>query len=268
MSDELPLLRSTLLSTIPRVRHGFSTRAGGVSAAPFDSLHLGSSSTATPNDVRENRCRFSAAFGFAPEALALGEQRHGSAVAVAATGKSGVDLPAGGRGYPGVDALITNTPGTLLTVLSADCVPILLALDDGSAIAAVHAGWRGTVAEVAPIAVAALCRRYGAEPQRLVAVLGPAIGGCCYEVDGPVIEAFGGADHPSMRPSRPGRPGHVMLDLRAANAVQLREAGLASERIEVLGDYCTSCRGDLFYSHRRDGEPTGRFAGGIALTDG
>ncbi|MSQ61070.1 MAG: hypothetical protein EXR43_00550 [Dehalococcoidia bacterium] len=71
-----------------------------------------------------------------------------------------------------------------------------------------------------------------------------------------------------MQPSRPGRPGHVMLDLRAANAQQLREAGLAPERIDVLGDYCTSCRGQLFYSHRSDGEPTGRFAGGIALTDG
>ena len=266
MKTKPPLLRSQLLSGVPRVRHGFSTRAGGVSPAPLDSLHLGTSPADVPGDVRENRRRFSAVLGCPPGALALGEQRHGSAVAPA--DGSGVELLSGGRGYRGVDALMTNEPGTALTVLSADCVPILLAVDDGRAIAAVHAGWRGTAAGVTTNAVAALCRRYGVQPRRLVAVLGPAIGACCYEVGAPVIEAFGGAAHPAMRPSRPGRPGHVMLDLRAANALQLREIGLDKDRIEVLGDYCTSCRADLFYSHRRDGEPTGRFAGGIALTDG
>lgn len=262
MRSELPLLRSALLAAVPGVVHGFSTRAGGVSAGRHASLNLGSTASDDLDAVRENRRRFAAAFGRSLESLVLGEQRHGDRVAAVSAG-DGPPLAAGGRGCPSVDATMTAEAGPLLAVLSADCVPILMASDDGRAVAAVHAGWRGAAAGVAGNAVRAMRETYGVEPARLVVAIGPAIGGCCYEVDGPVIEAFG-ATHPALRPSAEGRDGHAMLNLREANVAQLVEAGVDRARIDVL-PHCTACRTDLFYSVRGEGEPTGRFGGGIAI---
>ena len=252
----IPLLRSALLDTVPGIVHGFSTREGGVSTGPIASLNL-SRGIEDIELVRENRRRFAAAFGRPVDALVFAEQRHGNSVAIANKGDA---RPAGGHWHPGVDALISDRPDLLLIILAADCLPILIATDDGRVVAAVHAGWRGTAANVARHAVAALQREYGVAPERLVAAIGPSIGPCCYEVDGPVIDAFG-AGHEALLP---GRPDHAMLDLRLANVRQLEGAGLRPERIEVL-DYCTSCRTDLLYSHRREGEPSGRFAGAITI---
>jgi YfiH family protein len=256
---DVALLRSSLLAAVPGVVHGFSTRAGGVSEGRLASLNLGGSRGDDTASVRENRRRLAAAFGRPVDALALGEQRHGSDIA-AIGADDGARLPTGGRGFRGVDAVMTDEPGPLLAVLSADCVPILLASHDGGAVAAVHSGWRGTAAGVLRNTVRSMSETYGVQPDRMVAAIGPAIGPCCYEVDGPVIEAFGAANAALS----PGRPGHAMLDLQAANRAQLIEEGVDPVRIDAL-DYCTSCRTDLFYSARREGEPTGRFAGAITI---
>ncbi len=253
------LLRSALLSQVAGVTHGFSTRTGGVSAGRHASLNLGGQRDDEPEAVRENRLRFAAALGRPLDTVVLGEQRHGARVTVVARGE-GTPLPSGGRGHRGIDAVITAESGPLLTVLSADCVPILLASEGGEAVGAVHAGWRGTAAGVVRNAVQALGETYGVSPRRLVAAVGPAIGACCYEVDGPVIKAFG-AGHPALKPVGEG---HAMLDLAAANVAQLVDMGVRRDRIELL-PYCTACRTDLFYSVRREGEPTGRFGGGITI---
>lgn len=173
--------------------------------------------------------------------LATLKQVH-SAECVAAGGRSGVL----GQG----DALLENTPGSVVAVKTADCVPILLVDDRHRAVAAVHAGWRGTASAIATRAVEAMGERFGTDPADLHAAIGPAIGGCCYEVGPEVADRF-------------GREGRVHLDLAEMNRGQLTKIGIATGRIYVSG-MCTMCRGDEFHSFRRDREAAGRlysFAG-------
>jgi polyphenol oxidase len=155
------------------------------------------------------------------------------------------------RGRQGVlgegDALLEDTPGNAVAVKTADCIPILLADDRTRAVAAVHAGWRGTVAGIAARAVEAMRARFGAHPADLRAAIGPGIGACCYEVGPEVAAQF-------------GREGRVRIDLAAENRRQLEEAGVPW--IAVAG-MCTMCNPE-FHSFRRDGEAAGRmysFAG-------
>jgi hypothetical protein len=178
----------------------------------------------------------------APRELLRAQQVHGACVLRVPP------LPEGAR----ADALLTQAPGQAVGVVSADCVPILLAHPSGRAVAAVHAGWRGSAQRIAVAATRALVEAIRCEPSDLVAVLGPHIGPCCYEVDGPVLEALG--PEPVFVPS--GSPGRYRLDLFELNRRQLLGAGLRAERIgRVPG--CTSCDTERFFSYRRDGA-TGR----------
>ena len=173
--------------------------------------------------------------------LATLRQVH-SAACVAAEGRAGV-LGTG-------DALLENTPGAVVAVRTADCIPILLVDQRTRAVAAVHAGWRGTVAGIAASAVAAMRGRFGSAPADLHAAIGPGIGKCCYEV-GPEVAA------------RFGEPGRAHIDLPGANRRQLIEAGVTARRI-YASNLCTMCRPEEFHSFRRDKEAAGRlhsFAG-------
>lgn len=154
-------------------------------------------------------------------------------------------------GKPDADALITNRPGLLLVVKTADCLPLFLVDEDRRAVAAVHAGWRGTAARIAAVAVAALKERFGSEPASLHAILGPCIGPACYEVGEDVIASFGG-DPGDGSPlfTAAKRSGRYLLDLAAANRLQLEAAGVAPSRIRAAG-VCTHCSPDLL-SWRRD----------------
>ena len=148
------------------------------------------------------------------------------------------------------DALLENRPGSMVAVKTADCIPILLVDERNRAVAAVHAGWRGTVARIAPQAAQAMRERFGTMPGDLHAAIGPGIGKCCYEVGPEVAAQFGGQ----------GR-GHI--DLAAANRDQLMDAGVMPGRIYV-SDLCTKCLAGEFHSFRRDREAAGRmysFAG-------
>ncbi len=154
-------------------------------------------------------------------------------------------------GKPDADALITNRPGLLLVVKTADCLPLFLVDEDRRAVAAVHAGWRGTAARIAAAAVAALKGRFGSEPASLLALLGPCIGPVCYEVGEEVVASFGadpGDGSPLFTASK--RSGRFLLDLAAANRLQLEAAGVAPSRIRTAG-VCTHCSPDLL-SWRRD----------------
>lgn len=143
------------------------------------------------------------------------------------------------------DALWTSTPGVAVAVRTADCVPILLVDQRGRGVAAVHAGWRGSAAGIAARAVAVLCSGIGAEPSELRAAIGPHIGPCCYEIDGPVLAAIQDPDVFS-----PARPGHAYLNLFELNRRQLVRAGLVEDSISSV-QVCTSC--DVrFESYRRD----------------
>jgi YfiH family protein len=161
------------------------------------------------------------------------------------------------RAHPEADGMVTDRPGLVLGVLTADCLPVVLAVPGTDAVGIAHAGWRGTLAGVTQATLRELCALAGVGPAGVLAGLGPAIGRCCYRVGGEVRAAFRerwGARHAGRiffgkDPS--------FLDLQEANRLQLRAAGVPAAAIAVL-PLCTSCRRDLFFSHRRDGGRTGR----------
>ena len=238
------------------VRAAFTTRAGGVSRGSYASLNLARGIGDDPPAVEENRRRLAQAMGARLEALVEAEQVHGSAVAV-------VGGRAGGTVVPGVDALVTRSPDIWMAVYAADCVPALV-LDCGvPAIAAVHAGWRGTAAGIVAQTMQRMRDVFGSDPARCRVALGPAIGGCCYEVDAPVARAMESASW-WAESARPTGPGRWHLDLREAIRRQFLEAGVPGPAIEVVSD-CTKCRSDLFFSYRRD-RVTGRMAACIRLS--
>jgi len=252
---ELPLLRSALLGA-PFV-HGFTTRAGGVSAPPFETLNLGGKWGDDPATVSENRRRLERAVG---GPIAAARQVHGTTVVRVRAG----DDPAA-LARVDADGLCTDAPGVVLGVFVADCVPALLVDPRSGASAAVHAGWRGTVAGVLPAAVRALAAEFGARPGDLRVALGPAIGPCCFEVGPEVVAAFE-ALCPDARargivlPSPRGAAGKANVDLKAANRLLLERAGVDPEALEA-GPECTSCDRTRFYSFRRDGSATGQLMG-------
>jgi hypothetical protein len=184
-----------------------------------------------------------------PAALVRPRQVHGCAVA---------RVSAHGAAEPHeADAIVSDAPRFAVAVLTADCVPILLALGDGAQVAAVHAGWRGLAAGVVAAGVAAL--RAAAPGAPLRAAIGPHIGPCCYEVDAPVTsrlaERFGDALAAALRPARPD---HHQLDLGALVRHELLRAGLARDAIGTQALACTMCNPRRFHSHRRDGAAAGR----------
>ena len=170
------------------------------------------------------------------EVLALARQVHGARL---------VRAPADEREQ--ADALFTSEPGVAVGVLTADCVPVLLAHEGGAGVAAIHAGWRGSAAAICERATREFCAALGVRASELCAVVGPHIGACCYEVDAPVRNAIpdGRVFHDSAK------PGHYMLDLFALNRLQLIAAGIAAERVWRVGG-CTCCDPKGYPSYRRD----------------
>ena len=237
------------------VRHAFTTRLGGVSPPPFDSLNLGNSSTGDIQDDRrhiEANCRLiQAAIGCLERRRCSVHQVHGSNVVTVAAGQSfGYGLKA--------DALVCDDARSLISIRTADCVPILLASADGRCVGAVHAGWRGVVAGIALAAVGAMRKLAG--DAKLLAAIGPAIGPEAFEVGDEVLAQFEnvfGSDAPLRR--RPGGKGHV--DMRRALKIQLSAAGI--QDIDAT-DLCTFGLAAEFFSHRRDRGITGRMAAFIA----
>lgn len=247
------LQRSALLSRDPAVVHGFTTRHGGVSTGPLTSLNLAQRGGETPEALDQNWARVSAALELPGAPIGLASQTHGVTVldGDAALGRAGrVDLGEG-------DAIVLTQPGALIAVRVADCVPILLSAP--GAVAAVHAGWRGTAAGIVTHALQALLARSGAAPDAVRAAIGPCIGSCCYEVGDEVAAALAQVA-PAPIALRPG-PRRPHADLRAVNESLLHAAGV--RQVEQVGP-CTRCSPDHF-SHRRDGEATGRLAGVIGL---
>jgi purine-nucleoside/S-methyl-5'-thioadenosine phosphorylase / adenosine deaminase len=237
----------------PSIVHGVSTRAGGVSVGPYESLNLGASVGDAEAAVSENRARLARALGFAPDRLVTTPQVHGKDVLVvdAQTAPNALSIRA--------DILVTREPGYLLMQRFADCVPILLWHDAAHVVSVAHAGWRGTVKGVAGRAVEAVAALGGA-PGGIRAGIGPSIGPCCFEVGDEVVAEFSDVDGAQSIGPR-GRP---HLDLWEINRRQLVAAGLRPEHIEVSGA-CTRCDPVTYFSHRALGYPAGRFGAAIGL---
>ncbi len=237
----------------PGLRHGFFTRAGGVSRPPYASLNLGASVGDDPEAVAENRRRCLAALGLDEGSVVTPYQVHSTTVAR-------VGRAEGRRVVEATDGLVTDEPGTALLLRFADCVPLVLYDRERRAVGLVHAGWRGTLHGMAIAGVRAMQAHFGSQPGQLWAGIGPAIGACCYEVSADLAEAFARRFGPRVVGRPPGAGPH--LDLVAANAIALEEAGLG--HIEQVG-LCTACHVDEFFSHRREGGRTGRLGAVVAL---
>ena len=234
------------------VRHAFVGRGGGVSEGAFAGLNLGLFTEDRAERVAENERRFCRAFGV--KTLIRVRQVHGREVL--AVDRAVEDEKLWRKTER--DAIITNQAGAALAVLTADCVPVIL-YDPARRVAGIaHAGWRGTCLKAAAAAVEAMQKWFNCRPGDILAGIGPGIGPCCYTVEGPVIraaeESFG-ADTSKVICHRDDHT--PVFDLIAANRLILEQAGLAPGSIETT-DLCTSCRPDLFFSHRRDRGKTGR----------
>ncbi len=271
------ILQADLHERQPWLIHGFSTRPGGESLLGGEKvLNLGFAEWDTRQRALSNRKRFLEAVGAEDFALVPLRQIHSDVIH---SFKAAPSEPCRG------DASITSTRGLLLAVQTADCVPILLADPVHCVVAAVHAGWRGTLRRIVMKTIGRMQMNFGTKPGDLIAALGPAIGGCCYEVGTEVAQAFaaqfasaaewfdelrtGEEPNPlqwlSMAP--PGHnppPKKVRLDLGAANRWQLTEAGVKPENIAV-SDLCTACRTDLLFSYRREGARSGRLMAVIGI---
>jgi YfiH family protein len=231
--------------------HAFSTRLGGVSPPPFDSMNLGNPSGCAAQDddarIRENYRLLQTAIGCGTRERCWVHQVHGGGVLRAIAGEPFEN------GRP-ADAIVGDDPGRVLAVRVADCVPVLMATRDGRRVAAVHAGWRGVIAGVVTAALAELAPRGAA----VVAAVGPCIGMEAFEVGPEVLEAFV-AGFGERAPVRLCADGKGRVDLREAVRLQLIEWGLSPEQIDTT-DRCTVRNADEFFSHRRDQGVTGRMA--------
>jgi YfiH family protein len=231
------------------VPHAFSTRVGGVSEGPFASLNLGNPAGEVVDswdNIYANYAKLQKAIGVAGHDRAWVHQVHGGEVASV------------NRGFEfgcKADAMITREPNRLLSVRVADCIPILIASKDGKTVAAVHAGWRGVVAQVAIHAI----QKMQISANELFVAIGPSIGVDAFEVGGEVLAEF---DPAFCRQSEDGK-GHV--DLRRVLAKRLVDAGIAEDHLDI-SDRCTFRDQDEFFSHRRDKGVTGRMAAMIATT--
>ncbi len=239
------MLRSPLLP----IPHGFTTREGGVSSPPYDSLNLGLSTADSPQNVLENRRRVLATFGHPPQAGLV--QVHGPTV-----------HPVEGPGEWQGDGLLTATPGLLLRVSVADCYPVLLYDPVRRVAGALHAGWRGVVAGILPRALAMMYAHFGCRPEDVRVAVGPGISKVHFQVGPEVVEQFAAAGLAFYHPD-PGQPGRYLLDLLQAIQAQARMAGVGPEHYWALGR-CTYAD-SLFFSHRRDQGQTGRMWAVIML---
>lgn len=252
-------LKCRPFAEIPFLRHGFSTRKGGVSQGDYAAMNF-SLDRESEEIVAENYRRFCAANGFSPQSLALTQQTHTTCVREAKD-----DLIGKGRSTIGrdIDGLVTKAQGLGLICFTADCVPILLVDPMAKVVAAVHSGWRGTVGRIGKNAVDQMIA-LGASSENILAAIGPSIGPCSFEVGPEVQQEFDKAFQGAL-PHRPShREGHSMVDLWAANRLVLQGAGLQENHI-FAAEVCTFCNHQAFYSHRYTNGRRGSLIGAIAI---
>jgi YfiH family protein len=274
---DIRILQVPALTKLPWLLHGFSTKPGGISDLNNEKvLSLSFTDWDTRGNVLENRRRFQSALGAADLQLLPLKQIHSDVIHL---------FPVAPKEPCKGDAAITNRPGLLLAVQIADCVPILLVDPKKRAIAAIHAGWRGTLARIAAKAIGQMQMHFATNPTDLLAAIGPAIGPCCYEVGTEVatqfhsqfaeapdwFDEFRTGDEPNpiqwlnrMPPGHQPPPKSVRLDLKKANRAQLLAIGLRPQNI-FSSDLCTACHPDLLFSYRKQGPTSGRLMSVISI---
>lgn len=243
------------------IQIGFSTRWGGASLSPYSTLNLGLHVGDAPDKVRANRSLWFEEWNARQSEVAIGEQVHGTEIHRVSEVDAGRGSDSHHTVIAGVDGLFT-TSQTALMAFFADCVPVFFYHPRLKAVGIAHAGWKGTSGKIVSKMLGEF-QNQGGNPEECWAAIGPSIGPCCYEVDERVINDFR-KNFSSMPFLKPGRNGHALLDLKAANEQMLREAGIPQDSIWVARE-CTACHTDSFFSHRVEGPQTGRMAGWIRL---
>ncbi len=282
-NKNVPIVSFKLFEDIDWLGCGFSTRLGGVSKGCFSSMNMSFARGDDPKDVMENIRVFSEAAGFDPKNIVMPHQCHTTNVQIVGRNECGRGIRLSLlncdkasentelKDIPGteeeVDGQITNESGVVLYVLGADCVPVFIVDTEKRVISAVHAGWRGTIGNIAGRAIEKMQSEFGTNLQNIKAVIGPSICRDCYEVSEDVaekfIEKYMNPDHTEVDVVRPASgdfsdnpTGKYFLNLWEANRINLINAGVPGQNIEISG-HCTKCHPDIFFSHREHGDARG-----------
>lgn len=263
IDGELVYYTFPALDAVEGVGHAFSTRLGGVSAPPFDSMNLSFTRGDDKEAVTENFRRICAVVGGSPKQTVISAQTHTANVRsiTRADCGSGVTYD---RTYTDVDGLVTDEPQVILCTQYADCVPLLFADPVKRVVATAHSGWRGTVQRIGAVTVEKMCADYGCRREDIRAAIGPSIGPCCFEVDEPVYAAFSSMSEWDDTCARFKEGGKLDINLWEVNRRILAGAGVLPQHLTVT-DLCTRCRPDLFWSHRIHGAERGSLAALIML---
>lgn len=253
---------------------GFTSRLGGTSKKPFGGLNCGLHVNDIHEDVITNRERLAQALRIGLEQCTYAEQVHGNEVQIISKEHAGAGVRSREQAIQAKDAFITNEPGLFLHALFADCVPLFFFDPVRRAIGLAHAGWKGTVLQIARKTAEAMKLAFGSEPGDMLAAIGPSIRQCCYEVDEQVISRIKQCMaelNVANDPENGDAPvyidkgnGKYNLSLQQMNRQIMIKAGILPSRIE-MSSLCTSCRTDLFFSHRKENGQTGRMAAWIGL---
>jgi purine-nucleoside/S-methyl-5'-thioadenosine phosphorylase / adenosine deaminase len=272
-------VQATAFNKLPWLVHGFSTRPGGTSEIDGEKvLNLGAVEWDKRENVEENKKQFQAAVGASDLNFVSLHQIHSDVVRI---------FDATPSKQSKGDALATNSAGLLLGVRTADCSPVLVVDPRKRIVAAIHAGWRGTLARIVAKTIGQMQMEFACHPNDLLAAIGPTIGGCCYEVGTEVAADFSAkfsnaseffdelrtGDEPNplqwlnmMPPGHQPPPKKVLLDLKKANRAQLLEAGVLEKNVFVT-NLCTSCDVDRLFSYRKEGATSGRLLAVIGIRD-
>lgn len=244
-----------------KVRHGFTTRLGGISRPPLDSMNLGFGRGDNPDHVKQNYAIAGDAIGFDHNRLVAFHQVHKSDICIADESFAGCAFD---ENRPCFDGIITRTKNLPIATYHADCVPIFLLDPIGGAAGVVHAGWRGTALKIPAVAVEKMIDELGCDRQNILAAIGPCSQVCCYETDSDVPyamhDAFGSSADGFLHQGE--SKWHV--DLSALNRVSLIQCGISAENITVSSE-CTCCKPDIYWSHRKTGGIRGCMAAIIML---
>lgn len=265
--NHVPYIQFKNLSATGIVKHGFSTRKGGVSTGIFSSMNLNFKRGDDPDAVLENYRRMAAALNMRVEDMVLSDQTHTTNVRVITEEDRGKGILKP-QDYSDVDGMITNVPGIVLVTSYADCVPLYFVDPVRKAIGLSHSGWKGTVGHIGQKTVWKMHEVYGSEPKDIVAAIGPSICQSCYEVSDDVAEAFRAnftADEAADILLDKGN-GKYQLDLWKANWYVLTDAGILPEHLSVT-DLCTACHPNLLWSHRKTNGQRGGLSAFLSLID-
>lgn len=264
-ADSLSLRLFQNLSNYRELDHFVSTRNGGFSSPPYDSLNLGFHVGDNPEIVLKNRKQLALALCIPLDHFTIARQIHGCNVKIVTEELRGSGAFTYDTAISATDAMVTSIPGICLTLLQADCVPVLFFDVKKKAIGIAHAGWRGTIGMVAQSTVRVLKEKFDCSPNDILVGIGPSIGPCCYEVGQEIIDQIEEVFQPKKGDIySKTSDGKGYFNLWEANKIQLVQTGIPERNIEIAR-ICTSCNHSQFFSYRHQNTETGRFGAGIVL---